>query len=132
MKALQRAWLLLGMCLCTAVSASAQPVVGALAIEYSPGDRYGRAVDHETAEAAGAAALRDCGAGCSVELKFERCGAYVGIQNSTGGVGVLAESTVEARLAGLWGCMTRSGMGCVVRVWACNSHVVEEELVVCH
>ena len=136
MKALQRTRLLLGVLLCAAVSAAGQPLVGALAIKEGQGDlaieagqsdHYGWAVDYETHGAARAAALRECGAGCSVVLTFERCGAYVGIRDITGGWGVSLQSTEEARLADL-NCVARSYSGCVVRVSGCNSDVVEEEL----
>ena len=46
------------------------------------GDQYGWAVDYETAAAAWAAALRECGPGCSVVLTFERCAAYAADQDS--------------------------------------------------
>ena len=62
--------------------ARAQPPVGALAVDGRQGDQWGLAVDHETAAAAGAAALRECGAGCSVVLTFDRCGAYAADQEN--------------------------------------------------
>ena len=66
------------------VSASpgaAQSPVGALAVDERQGDRWSLAVDYETAAAARAVALRDCGSGCSVVLTFDRCGAYAADQD---------------------------------------------------
>ena len=60
--------------------AAGQTPVGALAIDERQGIRWGWAVDYETAAAARAAALEECGAGCSVVLTFGRCGAYAADQ----------------------------------------------------
>ena len=82
-KALVWSWLVACVSLGTALPATAQtPVVGALAIDERQGDRYGWAVDYETAAAARAAALRECGVGCSVVLTFARCGAYAADQDT--------------------------------------------------
>ena len=62
--------------LCTALPAAAQTPVGALAIDERQGDQWGWAVDYETAAAARARALGECGSGCSVVLTFGRCAAY--------------------------------------------------------
>ena len=66
----------------TASLAVGQVPVGALAVDERQGDQYGWAVDYETAAAARAAALRECGAGCSVVLTFDRCGAYAADQDA--------------------------------------------------
>ena len=66
----------------TAAAAAAQPPVGALAVDAHQGDQYGWAVDYETPVAARAAALSECGAGCSVMLTFNRCGAYAADQDA--------------------------------------------------
>ena len=71
-----------GATVCMAASAAAQTPVGALAIDERQGDQYGWAVDYETAGSAQAAALRECGAGCSVVLTFERCAAYAADQDA--------------------------------------------------
>ena len=62
--------------LCAVMEVGAQTPVGALAIDERRGDQYGWAVDFDSAAAARDAALRECGAACSVVLTFERCGAY--------------------------------------------------------
>ena len=60
------------------MAASAQTPVGVLAID----ERYGWAVDYETAAAARQAALWECGPGCSVVLTFPRCAAYAADQDA--------------------------------------------------
>lgn len=68
--------------LCMALATSAQPPVEALAIDERQGERYGWAVDYETAGAAPAAALSECGGGCRVVLTFNRCAAYAANQDA--------------------------------------------------
>ena len=131
MKTIAGSVLVLWMFLCTPVPAAAQPPVGALAIDEQRGDQYGWAVDYQTAAAARNAALRECGPGCRVVLTFPRCGAYATDQDA-GSTGVgWAESFAAAegaRQAALAECGSRGGSGCIVRVWGCNGHVVEEQL----
>ena len=95
------------------------------------GDQYGWAVDYETASAARSAALGECGPGCSVVLTFERCAAYAADQDGDSTAVGWAESygsADDARQAALSECGSRGGSGCIVRVWGCNGHVVEEGL----
>ena len=116
---------------CMASSSSAQPPVGALAIDERQGDRYGWAVDYATASAARSAALGECGPGCSVVLTFARCAAYAADQAAASTAVGWAESygsAAGARGAALSACGTRGGSGCIVRVWGCNGPVVEEGL----
>ena len=112
--------------------AAAQSPVGALAVDKRQGDQWGWAVDHETVAAARAAALRECGAGCSVVLMFDRCGAYAADQDANSTAVGWAESyasPVGARQAALAECHSRGGgSGCTVRAWGCNGPVVEEGL----
>ena len=68
-----------------ASSSAAQPLVGALAVDARQGEQWGWAVDYETTAAAQAAALRECGSGCSVALTFGRCGAYAADQDDASG-----------------------------------------------
>ena len=118
--------------LCTAVSAGAQTPMGALAVDERRGDQYGWAVDYETVPAARAAALRECGAGCSVVLTFARCGAYAADQDADSTAVGWAESYASAagaQQAALSECRARGGgSGCILRAWGCNSPVVEEGL----
>ena len=116
---------------CMAWSSSAQPPVGALAVDERQGDRYGWAVDYATGSAARSAALGQCGPGCSVVLTFERCAAYAADQDANSTAVGWAESygsVAEASGAALSACGSRGGSGCIVRVWGCNGPVVEEDL----
>ena len=52
----------------------------------APGlEKYGWAVDYETAGSVGQRSLSECGAGCSVVLTFARCPAYATSQNAGSG-----------------------------------------------
>ena len=109
----------------------AQSPVGALAIDERQGDRWGWAVDYDTAAAAQGMALQECGSDCSVVLTFGRCAAYAADQDAGSTAVGWAESydsATGARQAALAACLSRGGPGCVVRVWGCNSPVVEEDL----
>ena len=131
MKAALWSWLVVGVVLGAVVPASAQPPVGALAVDERQGDQYGWAVDYETAGAAQAAALGECGSDCSVVLTFERCGAYAADQTADIRAVGWAESFAaadRARRVALSECASRGGSACIVRVWGCNGQVVEEGL----
>ena len=123
--------LVLGVLLYAVSLAAAQPPVGALAIDGSQGDQYGWAVDYETAGAAQARALSECGGGCRVVLTFNRCAAYAADQDSDSAAVGWAESfasSSSAQQAALAACNSRGGTACLVRVWGCNAPVVEESL----
>ena len=131
MKTITDSALVLGAVVCLSVPAAAQTPVGALAIDERQGDQYGWAVDYETAAAAGTRARSECGSGCSVVLTFGRCAAYTADQDADSTAVGWAESFASAdgaRQAALGECGSRGGTGCIVRVWGCNSHVVEEGL----
>ena len=121
-----------GMVATTASLAGGQVPVGALAVDERQGDQYGWAVDYETAAAARSAALGECGAGCSVVLTFDRCGAYAADQDADStavGWAEAYDSAASARAAALSECSARGGgSGCIVRAWGCNGPVVEEGL----
>ena len=115
----------------TMSSAAAQTPVGALAVDERQGDQYGWAVDYETAPAAQARALSECGGGCRVVLTFARCAAYAADQDADSTAVGWAESyasSSSAQQAALSACSSRGGTGCIVRVWGCNGPVVEEGL----
>ena len=131
MMAALRLWLVVGVTACAAVPANAQPRAGALAIGERQGNQYGWAVDYETPSAARAAALSECGSGCSVVLTFNRCGAYAADQGADSTAVGWAESYASAdgaRQAALAECRSRGGSECLVRVWGCNGQVIEEGL----
>ena len=115
-----------------ALPAVGQTPTGALAIDERRGDQWGWAVDYETAEAARARALGECGAGCSVVLTFDRCGVYAADQDADSTAVGWAESydsAASARQSALSECSARGGgTGCIVRAWGCNGPVVEEGL----
>ncbi|MYK87798.1 MAG: SUMF1/EgtB/PvdO family nonheme iron enzyme [Acidobacteria bacterium] len=118
--------------LCTAIPAAAQAPVGALAIDERQGDQWGWAVDYETAAAAQARALSECGPGCSVVLTFGRCAAYAADQDAdstvVGGAEAYASGPAAQQVA-VSECRSRGGgSGCIVRAWGCNRPVVEEGL----
>ena len=124
--------LVVSACLCTALPAAAQAPVGALAIDERQGDQWGWAVDYETAAAAQARALGECGSGCSVVLTFGRCAAYAADQDADSTAVGWAEAYASgsaAQQAALGECRSRGGgSGCIVRAWGCNGPVVEEGL----
>ena len=124
--------LILGATVCLASASAAQTPVGALAIDERQGDQYGWAVDYETAGSAQAAALRECGGGCSVVLTFDRCAAYAADQDAESTPVGWAESyssSAAAQQAALGECSSRGGgSGCIVRVWGCNGPVAEDGL----
>ena len=131
MKTIAGSALVLGTTAWMVSAAAGQTPVGALAIDERQGDQYGWAVDYETAAAAGTRALSECGSGCSVVLTFGRCAAYAANQDADSTAVGWAESFASsdgARQAALGECGSRGGTGCIVRVWGCNSHVVEEGL----
>ena len=131
MKAVLQA-LVVSVLVATASLAVGQVPLGALAVDERQGDQYGWAVDYETAAAARAAALGECGAGCSVVLTFDRCGAYAADQDADStavGWAEAYDSAATARAAALSACSARGGgSGCIVRAWGCNGPVVEEGL----
>ena len=121
--------------LCLPVVAGAQTPVGALAIDEGQGERYGWAVDFESASAARSAALTECGAGCAVVLTFERCGAYAADQDAGStayGWGESDAAAGEARSRAVSECRARGGTDCIVRAWGCNGPVVEAALGLAH
>ncbi len=132
MKAIAGSALVLCASVWMASSAAAQPPVGALAIDERQGDQYGWAVDYETTGSAQAAALRECGAGCTVVLTFARCAAYAADQAADSTAFGWAESyssSSAAQRAAVGACSSRGGgSGCMVRAWGCNGPVVEDGL----
>ena len=131
MQTVARSALVLCAFVCASSVVAAQTPVGALAIDERQGDQYGWAVDYEMAAAARAAALSECGAGCSVVLTFNRCAAYAADQDADSTAVGWAESygsAAAAQQAALSACNSRGGTACIVRVWGCNAPVVEEGL----
>ena len=96
-----------------ASSSAAQPLLGGGAGGRSASRRPVRlALDYETMAAARDAALRECGAGCSVVLTVERCGAYAADQANPGtadGWGESYNASAAARQRALSECRSRGG-----------------------
>ena len=102
-----------------------QTPMGALAVDERRGDQWGWAVDSETAGAARARALRECGAGCTVVLTFARCGAFAADRDADStavGWGESYASAADAQRVALSECSARGGgSGCVVRAWGATA-----------
>lgn len=97
---------------------------GAIAIDSAKGSRWGVAYDHPNMASAENRALRECGAGCKVVLRFPRgCGAYA-IDRARGST-VYAwagdNSRAAAERQAMAGCRSRGGTQCIIRAWGCNS-----------
>lgn len=112
-----------------AVTKSAAPKFGALAIDKSKGFYYGWSYDYDNQEAAEKKALEECkkqGGNCSIVLSFsgEGCAAYRTIKLTEGtayGWGV-AKTKADADAIAIAECKKRSnGKMPTNYVWACNS-----------
>ena len=131
MKSHRCSWVVLGAVLGAPMQTGAQAPVGALAIDERRGDRYGWAVDYESAEQAAEAALAECGSGCAVVLRFERCAAYATDRDDATteyGWGESPATADVARQQALAQCRSRGGSTCVVRASGCSGPVVEQSL----
>ena len=98
--------------------------VGALAIDGNHGKRYGFSYDYPDTRQAVQRALRECGSGCRVVLKFETgCGAYAIDQAAGSSVYGWATSSSKstAQSNALDECYAHGGTSCIIRVWGCNS-----------
>ncbi|MBL8523960.1 MAG: DUF4189 domain-containing protein [Betaproteobacteria bacterium] len=97
---------------------------GAIAIDSAKGSRWGVAYDHPNMASAENRALRECGAGCKVVLRFPKgCGAYA-IDRARGST-IYAwagdNSRAAAERSAMSGCRNRGGTQCIIRAWGCNS-----------
>ncbi|MES2190625.1 MAG: DUF4189 domain-containing protein [Pseudomonadota bacterium] len=97
---------------------------GSLAIDTLQGDKYGFSFNHPSAELADQRSMRECGADCSVVLRFSgQCGAYAADQArgsnaygwGTGG----SSSATQARA--MSECRAKGGSSCKVRAWGCDA-----------
>lgn len=100
---------------------------GALAIDGGQGTQWGWAIDYQTYGEAEQRALRECGSGCQVVMRFsDSCAAYAADQNygstAYGWASGYSDSG-SARRRALSECESRGGSGadCTVRVWGCDS-----------
>lgn len=95
---------------------------GALAVAPENGHRYGWAANYATPALAERRALRECGEGCRVVLRFaDECAVYVvgrqdGRRYGWGTGGTLAVARRRAMAEG----RARGGGELVMRVWGCS------------
>ena len=96
---------------------------GALAIDGHQGGHFGFASNLASIDKAEQKAMKDCGIGCQVVLRFEKgCGAYAADQSSEskaygwGALNTMAESQARAMAS----CEARGGKQCKVQASGCN------------
>lgn len=97
---------------------------GSLAIDTLQGEKYGFSFNHPGSEPADQRALRECGADCSVVLRFRaECAAYSADQakgsNAYGWATGATSSAVQQRANAE--CKSRGGSSCKVRAWGCDA-----------
>ena len=99
---------------------------GSLAIDENQGDQYGWAVGFQTQSEADQNALRECGYGCSVVMRFSNtCAAYAADQanrSTAYGWAYGFSSSSAAQNGALQQCRSRGGSQshCIVRAWGCD------------
>lgn len=99
---------------------------GSLAIDTLQGEKYGFSFNHPNMDQADQRALRECGADCSVVLRFAgQCGAYAADlakgSNAYGwGTGNTSSNTQARAMSE---CRARGGSSCKVRAWGCDAKV---------
>jgi hypothetical protein len=97
---------------------------GALAIDSNKGDQYGFSYDYPNPEQAEQRALRECGRGCHVVLRFGNgCGAYAADQSKTSGAygWAITPSSNGAQKTAVSECQAKGGSRCMVRSWGCDT-----------
>jgi hypothetical protein len=115
--------LLLASCLMTgAVNTESARAAGALAIGNC--GAYGLSYDYPQAEAASAAALAQCTGGCKVAASMRgNCAALsIDIHNACGAYGYAAAPRLGlAQNTALRYCYRNGGKDCVIRAWVCDA-----------
>jgi hypothetical protein len=99
---------------------------GSLAIDTLQGEKYGFSFNHPSVDQADQRSMRECGADCSVVLRFNgECGAYAADQtkgsNAYGWGTGSTSSSVQARA--MSECRAKGGSSCKVRAWGCDAKV---------
>ncbi|MBA3594533.1 MAG: DUF4189 domain-containing protein [Pseudomonadota bacterium] len=97
---------------------------GSLAIDTLQGEKYGFSFNHPSTDQADQRAMRECGADCSVVLRFRaECGAYAADQakgsNAYGWATGATSSIVQQRAQAE--CRSKGGSSCKVRAWGCDA-----------
>jgi hypothetical protein len=107
-----------------AVAGSHAMAAGSLAIDTLQGEKYGFSFNHPSADLADQRSIRECGADCSIVLRFAgQCGAYAADQakgsNAYGwGTGTTSANTQARAMSE---CRTKGGSSCKVRAWGCDA-----------
>lgn len=107
-----------------ALAGSHAMAAGALAIDTLQGEKYGFSFNHPSVDQADQRSMRECGAGCSVVLRFSgECGAYAADQakgsNAYGwGTG---SSSANTQARAMSECRAKGGSSCKVRAWGCDA-----------
>lgn len=114
----------LALALLLALSGAQAMAAGSLAIDTLQGEKYGFSFNHPSIDQADARAMRECGADCSVVLRFRaQCGAYAADQakgSNAYGWGTGATSSAVQQRA-LSECRAKGGSSCKVRAWGCDA-----------
>jgi len=97
---------------------------GSLAIDTLQGEKYGFSFNHPSIDQADARAMRECGADCSVVMRFRaECAAYSADQakgsNAYGWATGATSSAVQQRANSE--CRAKGGSSCKVRAWGCDA-----------
>lgn len=107
-----------------ALAGSHALAAGSLAIDTLQGEKYGFSFNHPSVDQADQRSMRECGANCSVVLRFAgQCGAYAADQakgsNAYGwGTGTTSANTQARAMSE---CRARGGSSCKVRAWGCDA-----------
>lgn len=100
---------------------------GSLAIDTLQGEKYGFSFNHPSIDQADQRSMRECGADCSVVLRFGgECAAYAADQakgsNAYGwGTGSTSSNTQARAMSE---CRAKGGSSCKVRAWGCDANKV--------
>jgi|688.fasta_scaffold363720_2 hypothetical protein len=120
-KTLASRWIL---ALLLTLAAGHAMAAGALAIDTLQGEKYGFSFNHPSVDQADQRSMRECGADCSVVLRFSgQCAAYAADQtkgsNAYGwGTGT---TSANAQARAMSECQAKGGSSCKVRAWGCDA-----------
>jgi hypothetical protein len=114
----------LALALLLALSGAQAMAAGSLAIDTLQGEKYGFSFNHPGIDPADARAMRECGADCSVVLRFRaECAAYSADQakgsNAYGWATGTTSAAVQQRANSE--CRAKGGSSCKVRAWGCDA-----------
>lgn len=114
----------LGLVLILALAGGPAMAAGSLAIDTLQGEKYGFSFNHPSIDQADQRAMRECGADCSVVMRFRaECAAYAADQakgsNAYGwGTGATSGAVQQRALSE---CRGKGGSSCKVRAWGCDA-----------